>query len=62
MAQACRTAPVKPGNAPVRMPGERGLALRARQLETGVALHPGIMDALVPWAEKLGVPIARSAR
>ena len=56
MAQACRAAPVKAGNAAVRMPGERGLALRARQLKDGVALHPGIMAALLPWAEKLGVP------
>jgi L-lactate dehydrogenase len=56
MAQACRTAPVKAGNAPVRMPGARGLALRARQLKDGVTLHPGLMEALWPWAEKLGVP------
>lgn len=55
MAQACRSAPVKPGNPPVRMPGERGLALRKRQLAEGVVLYPGIMDALLPWAEKLGV-------
>jgi LDH2 family malate/lactate/ureidoglycolate dehydrogenase len=55
MAELCRTAPVRPGNPPVRMPGERGLALRARQLEDGVVLHPGIMDALLPWSEKLGV-------
>jgi L-lactate dehydrogenase len=55
MAQACRSAPVKPGNPPVRMPGERGLALRKRQLADGVMLYPGIMDALTPWAKKLGV-------
>ncbi|HEX2114274.1 MAG TPA: Ldh family oxidoreductase [Alphaproteobacteria bacterium] len=57
MAQACRTAPVRPGNPPVRLPGERGLALRRQQLELGIALYPGIMDTLVPWAEKLGVPL-----
>jgi LDH2 family malate/lactate/ureidoglycolate dehydrogenase len=62
MAELCRTAPVKPGNPPVRLPGERGLALRTRQLEQGVALHAGIMDALVPWADRLGVPLpGRSA-
>lgn len=60
MAQACRTAPVKPGAPPVRLPGQRGLALRARQLAEGVTLHPGIMDSLRPWAEKLGVPAART--
>lgn len=64
MAQACRTTPVRTGNPPVRMPGERGLALRARQLEQGVVLYPGIMDALAPWAGKLGValPGAQPAR
>ena len=62
MAELCRTAPVKPGNPPVRMPGERGLALRARQLADGVALHPGIMESLLPWAEKLGVPVERPLR
>lgn len=63
MAEICRTAPVKPGNPPVRLPGERGLALRARQLETGVALYPGITDSLTPWAKRLGIamPDARSA-
>jgi LDH2 family malate/lactate/ureidoglycolate dehydrogenase len=57
MANACRTAPVKPGNPPVRMPGERGLKLRERQLAEGVALHPETMPALLPWAEKLGTAV-----
>jgi len=56
-ADNCRTTPVKSGNPPVRMPGERSLALRAEQLSKGVALHPDIMPSLVPWAEKLGVPL-----
>jgi L-lactate dehydrogenase len=55
LAAACRAAPVKPGDPPVRLPGERGLRLRARQLAEGVALHPETMPALAPWAEKLGV-------
>jgi LDH2 family malate/lactate/ureidoglycolate dehydrogenase len=62
MAHACRTAPVKQGDPPVRMPGERGLALRARQLAEGVTLHPGIMESLLPWAEKLGVAVERPLR
>jgi L-lactate dehydrogenase len=57
LATACRSAPVKPGNPPVRLPGERGLKLHERQLVEGVALHPETMPALVPWAEKLGVPL-----
>lgn len=59
LAEACRTAPVKPGNPPVRLPGERGLKLRARQLAEGVSLHPETMPALLPWAEKLGVAAPR---
>jgi LDH2 family malate/lactate/ureidoglycolate dehydrogenase len=57
IAEACRTAPVKPGNPPVRMPGERGLNLRAEQLRSGMTLHPEILPALRPWAEKLQVAL-----
>lgn len=60
LAEACRTAPVKPGNPPVRMPGERGLKLRRQQHADGVTLHPEIMPSLKPWAEKLGVPLPRA--
>jgi L-lactate dehydrogenase len=56
LARACRTAPVKSGNPPVRLPGERGLKLRERQLVEGVTLHPETMPALLPWARKLDVP------
>lgn len=55
LAAACREAsPAKEG-ARVRLPGERGLRLRAEQLRAGVALHPEILPALQPWAEKLKV-------
>jgi LDH2 family malate/lactate/ureidoglycolate dehydrogenase len=46
----------------VRLPGERALALKRRALAEGVRLHPGIMSALRPWAEKLGVAIPRGSR
>jgi L-lactate dehydrogenase len=55
LANACRTAPVKPGNPPVRMPGERGLKLREKQLAEGVTPHPETMPGLLPWVGKLGV-------
>jgi L-lactate dehydrogenase len=42
---------------PVRLPGERGLARRIEQLERGILLHPAILPALRPWAEKLGVAV-----
>jgi L-lactate dehydrogenase len=57
LAEACRTAPVKPGAPPVRMPGERALKLRDQQLADGVALHPEILPSLEPWAKRFGVAL-----
>lgn len=54
-ADYCRSSKVRPGDPPVRMPGEGALARRAAALAEGVELYPGIMDALQEWAEKLGV-------
>ena len=55
LANACRSANVRPGDPSVRLPGERASKLRAEQLDNGVALYPSIMPALSPWAEKLNV-------
>ena len=60
VASACRSTPPRPGFDAVRLPGEAGLRRRAAQLAHGVELHPGILPALAPWAEKLGVGIASS--
>jgi len=57
LAAACRATPPRPGFERVRLPGENGLRRRAAQLADGVELHPGIMPALAPWAEKLGVTL-----
>ena len=54
-ATACRDNPPAPGVAAVRLPGERGLALKRRALAEGVALYPGILAALAPHGEKFGV-------
>jgi LDH2 family malate/lactate/ureidoglycolate dehydrogenase len=59
LAQACRTAPVKTGDPPVRLPGERALALHKRQLEDGVALHAEIMPALGEYAQRWQVDVPR---
>ena len=48
--------PAQPGR-PVRLPGEKGNALMHRQREEGVTLHPGIVEALKPWAEKLKIAL-----
>jgi L-lactate dehydrogenase len=55
LADACRATETRPGVDRVRMPGETGLRRRAEQLVHGVELYPGVMAALEPWAEKLGV-------
>jgi L-lactate dehydrogenase len=60
LAEACRINPVKPGNPPVRLPGNRGLKLRAEQLQNGIALYPAILPALVPWAEKFQLSVPAS--
>ena len=55
VAADCRATPPRPGFDRVRLPGESGLRRRAEQMAKGSELHPGIMPALAPWAQKLGV-------
>ena len=55
LAEACRSNPVPEGAPPVRLPGANGLKKRTDHMVNGVAFHPGIVEALVPWAEKFGV-------
>jgi L-lactate dehydrogenase len=55
VARQCRSARPVAADRPVRLPGERGYQLAATQREQGVLLHEGILPALAPWAEKLGV-------
>jgi L-lactate dehydrogenase len=57
IADTCHRATPRPGGPPVRLPGERGLALMRKQREEGIALHPAIMPSLAPWAERYGVPL-----
>jgi L-lactate dehydrogenase len=54
-AAACRANPPAPGIAAVRLPGQQGLARKRAALRDGVRLHPGIMDALGAWADRLAV-------
>jgi LDH2 family malate/lactate/ureidoglycolate dehydrogenase len=56
LARACRASSPRPGYEAVRLPGEAGLARRARQLAEGLELAPGILEGLLPWAEKLKTP------
>jgi L-lactate dehydrogenase len=62
LTQSCRTAAVAPGAPPVRMPGERALALRAQQLRDGVALHPEIWPALSKRAGEFNIDMPKPIR
>jgi L-lactate dehydrogenase len=42
------------GSQPVRLPGQRGLQLRAQQLRDGLELYPSIIPALEPFCEQYG--------
>lgn len=57
LADACRASPPRPGVERVRLPGEAAMARLRRARAEGVALHPGIMEALAAPAAALGVPV-----
>ncbi len=51
----CENSATRPGDEPVRVPGQRAWQRRQHQLVNGVELYPTILKDLKPWAEKLGV-------
>ncbi len=55
IAAACRACPPRPGVAAVRLPGQAAMEKKRRAMAEGVVLHPSIMPALLPWADRLGV-------
>ena len=57
IANACRSNPPAKGVARVRLPGERGLELRRRQLAEGVCIKQAVLAALASYASKLGVAL-----
>jgi L-lactate dehydrogenase len=63
LARACLATPPRPGVAAVRLPGQAGLARRRAALAEGLEPRPGILEALAPHADRLGVamPAPRSA-
>lgn len=63
LSDACRASKPRKGVASVRMPGDGAMALRKKQLASGVELYPSIMPELHKLAEKYGVaaPAARDA-
>jgi LDH2 family malate/lactate/ureidoglycolate dehydrogenase len=61
LARLCHTSRPATAGKPVRLPGERGLELAREQREAGVALHPSILPALRPWAEKFAIEVPGAA-
>lgn len=57
LVELCRATPVAASKPPVRLPGERALARREAQLESGVELRASILESLRPWADRLGVAV-----
>ena len=57
LVAACHASTPRDPASPVRLPGERGLALARDQRAHGVALYPTIMPLIAPWAAKLGVAL-----
>ncbi len=51
--------PIDPAR-PVRLPGERALALRRAQLAQGVNLHPRVLQGLAKWAAQLQVAVPQA--
>ncbi len=56
VADACLNNAPRPGTSAVRLPGQAGLKLRARQLVQGVRLHPGVAPGLASYCEKFALP------
>jgi LDH2 family malate/lactate/ureidoglycolate dehydrogenase len=59
MADAVHANPPAPGGEQPRLPGERGLKLRAEQLANGVALHPSIPPVLTARAARYGLELPK---
>lgn len=55
MENAVHSNPPGPSGQPVRLPGERGLALRRKALAEGVELHPAIAPMLAERAARVGI-------
>lgn len=53
----CRESRLRADSKGIRLPGERALAERERQLVHGIALSDEVLSRMQPWAERLNVTI-----
>ena len=63
LADACHASRVRESSPPVRLPGERALALRRQQMREGILLADDVLARMKTWCDKLdfSMPSARSA-
>lgn len=55
LVDACRSSEVHPNFGGIRLPGERALALKRKQLKEGILLHPVVVKGLQKCADKYQV-------
>ncbi len=56
LTAACRNSKTDPPTEQVRIPGDRALALREKQLEEGVVLSPHVAEALQKLCDDYNIP------
>jgi L-lactate dehydrogenase len=61
IGDACRSNPPRPGMRTASTPGDRGMALKARQEAAGISLHPSIAPMLRDCAAVYGLAFPEPA-
>jgi LDH2 family malate/lactate/ureidoglycolate dehydrogenase len=51
LADACHASRVREGSPPVRLPGERALAMRRAQMSEGISLADDVLARMNAWAD-----------
>ncbi len=59
LVRRCKSSQLAPGHSEIRLPGERALREKARQLNEGLTLSAALITTLLRWAAQLGTPQAR---
>lgn len=59
LVRRCKASRTAAGRGEVRLPGERALRDKARQLRDGITIEAALAERLHQWAQQLGVPHVR---
>lgn len=57
LARRCRESRPRRGGPPVRLPGQRALAVRTHNLANGLPFAPDTLAAITEWGTRLGVSL-----